>query len=466
VTLSATVTPGDALGGVEFFDGATPLGQANLVNGTATLQVPNLTAGSHTLTGLYLGDAATPPHPQSTSSPVALTVNSGSSNGKQNTTTTLSGSTNLITSAQSLFLKAFVTPAGATGDVQFTDSGTPLSTVALSGGVATLVISTLSIGTHNLAATYMGDANFNPSTSSPAGGLSLAPNADTGLATFRVEGSDGSANAAGLKVTVLPVPSVSISAPTPSSTADQPVPRVTLSPAYTVPLTARFTLSFTPDRADLPESYTNPDVKFIGGSATSEPIDIPANSSEPVLLPAVQLGTAAGTIMVKLAALTTSTGLSVLPETAPAAAITVGRFVPSIVPGSVRIVKNASAGLSVSLDASSTTCDLSSANLTVQAASGARLHGGQATISLTAPAASWLPGAAANCGVAEGGAFSVTIPFTDLADTAAIGAISVTLTNSAGTSAAVSEAVHGMSVRPALGGQSRPGLEGAPAFRP
>jgi hypothetical protein len=450
VTLSATVTPSNALGGVLFLDGATPIGQGNLVNGTATLQVSTFTAGSHTLTGLYLGDAATPPHPQSTSSPVTLMVTVN--NGKQNTTTTLTGSTDLITSSQSLTLKAFVTPAGATGDVQFTDSGSPLSIVSLANGVATLIISTLSIGSHSLAATYMGDANFNPSTSSPAGG-SPAIGSQTALAVFQVEGGAGPANAAGLKVTVLPVPSVSISVLTPSSTADQPVPRVTLSPAYTLPLTAKFTLSFTPSRPNLPEGYTNPDVKFIGGSVTSEPISIPADSSEPVWLPAVQLGTVAGTITVKLAALTTSTGLSVLPDTPPAATITVGKFVPSIVPGSVRIVKNTASGLSVLLDASATACDLSSANLTFQAASGAR---SDTTVSLTVPAASWLPGTAADCGVADGGAFSLAIPFLYSVDTTAIGSISVSLTNSAGTSPAVSGEVHGTRVRPELGGRSRP----------
>jgi len=446
VTLSATVAPSNALGSVQFLDGATSLGQGDLVGGNVTFHVSSFTAGSHTLTARYLGDAATPPHPSSTSSPVTLTVTSG--NGKQDTTITLTGSVEQLAFGASLSLKAFVTPAGATGDVQFTDSGSPLSIVALTNGVATLVISSLSIGSHSLAATYMGDANFNPSTSNPDDGLPATPsNAETAQAVVRAEGSSGPANTAGLKVTVLPVPSLSISAPTPSSTADQPVPRVTLSPAYALPLTARFTLSFTPDRANLPESYTNPDVKFMGG-VTSETISIPANSSEPVLLPAIQLGMTAGTITVTLADLTTSAGLSVLPANPPAAAIPVGKFVPSIVPGSVRIVKNASSGLAVLLDASSTTCDLSSANLTVRTTLGGRLDRDQATVSLTAPAASWFPGAAANCGVADGGAFSLTIPFPYPVDTTAIGTVSVTLTNSAGTSTAVSG---GSITRPATG---------------
>ena len=434
VTLSATVTPSNAPGSVQFFDGSTPLGQSAVAGGIATFQVSTFTAGTHTLTGKYLGDALIPPTPANTSSPVTLTVTTG----KQNTTTSLSGSVDVLTSGQSLLLTATVTPAAATGDVQFADFGTPFALVALINGTATLRTSSLAVGPHSLSASYLGDANFNPSTypASSVPGLTLNP-AAVENAQRAVKPQDLAA-AAALKVTVLPLPSVSISAPTPSSTADQPAPQVTVSPAYTLPLTATFTLSFTPNAASLPESYTNPDVKFMGGSTTSEPVSIPANSSEPVLLPAVQLGTVAGTVTVRLATLTTSAGHSVLPASPLTATIPVGRFVPSIVPGSVRIVRNPSSGFSVFLDASSTTCDLTGANLTFTAASGAQLNGSQATVSLTAPAAAWFPATAATCGVANGGAFSVAIPFPDSVDPTATGTVAVTLTNAAGTSTAVS----------------------------
>jgi hypothetical protein len=152
VTLSATVIPG-ATGSVQFFDGGTLLGQASLSAGAAALPVSTFAVGNHTLTAKYLGDTVYPP---STSNSVTLVVN------KANTTTSLS------TSGQPLILTATVSPAGATGQVQFFDGSSLLATVTLTNGFASFTItSTLSPGNHTLSATYLGDANFNPSTSSP-----------------------------------------------------------------------------------------------------------------------------------------------------------------------------------------------------------------------------------------------------------------------------------------------------------
>jgi hypothetical protein len=431
VILSATVTPSNAPGSVQFFDGATPLGQRDVSGGVATFQVSSFTAGTHTLTAKYLGDALTPPTPPNTSSPVTLTVTTG----KQNTTTSLSGSTDMITSGQSLVLVATVTPATATGDVQFADFGNPIAIVALINGTATFRVSSLSIGSHSLSAAYMGDANFNPSTYPASASTVLTLSSATPDATARAVKAQDLSTASSLRVTVLAQPSLSISIPTPLSTADQSAAKVTLSPAYALPLTATFDLSFTPSGGSVSEEYTNPDVKFASGSTTSEAISIPANSSEPVALPAFQLGTLAGTITLKLATLTTSMGHSLLAANPPSAIVPVGRFVPSIVPGSVRVV-NSSSGLSVVLDASSTTCDLTSANLTISPAAGALATSGRPTFSLTSPAAEWFAGAAANCGLANGGAFTVSIPFANSVDPADLNTVSVTLTNSSGTSAA------------------------------
>jgi hypothetical protein len=114
--------------------------------------------------------------------------------------------------------------------------------------------------------------------------------------------------------------------------------------------------------------------------------------------------------------------------------ITVPRLVPVIVPGSVKITNITASGFQVFLDASSTPRDLTSANFTFTAASGTQLNGTSFTVSLTSTAAPWFdPGNAT--AVSNGGAFSLTIPFTFSGDTSAIGSVSVTLTNSVGTSA-------------------------------
>jgi len=47
-----------------------------------------------------------------------------------------------------------------TGSVTFSDGGTALGTAHLSGGITTLTISTLSVGSHSITAAYGGDGNF------------------------------------------------------------------------------------------------------------------------------------------------------------------------------------------------------------------------------------------------------------------------------------------------------------------
>ena len=64
-------------------------------------------------------------------------------------------------------LKATVSPASATGTVQFMDGATALGTSAVSGGSATLAVSTLAAGAHVMTAIYSGDAVTAGSTSAP-----------------------------------------------------------------------------------------------------------------------------------------------------------------------------------------------------------------------------------------------------------------------------------------------------------
>jgi hypothetical protein len=74
VTLTASVAPtsGVASGQVEFFDGATLLGTASLVNGVASLQTSALALGSHRLLAAFVGSSGFLP---STSPAVPLTIN-------------------------------------------------------------------------------------------------------------------------------------------------------------------------------------------------------------------------------------------------------------------------------------------------------------------------------------------------------------------------------------------------------
>jgi hypothetical protein len=129
-----------------------------------------------------------------------------------------------------------------------------------------------------------------------------------------------------------------------------------------------------------------------------------------------------------------------VPTPAPSVAITVPRLAPIIVPGSVKITNVTASGFQVFLDASSTPRDLTSGNFVFTATSGSTLNGGSQNsqiVSLTSVATPWFdPSNAA--GVSNGGAFSLTVPFTFNGSISALGTVSVTLINSVGTSAAVS----------------------------
>ena len=165
VTVTATVTPskpGSPTGNVSFFDGATMLGTSAL---NASLQAAftssTLAAGAHSITAAYAGDTN---FSASTSTALAQTVNKAAS------TTTLASSKNPSSFGQSISLTATVksaTTGTPGGNVTFKDGALTLATGNLnSSGVATFTSSTLSVGTHSLAATYNGSSSFLAGTSS------------------------------------------------------------------------------------------------------------------------------------------------------------------------------------------------------------------------------------------------------------------------------------------------------------
>jgi hypothetical protein len=90
--------------------------------------------------------------------------------GTTASTIQLTASSYNATVGTSITLTAMVTSSSATGTVTFTDvtAGT-LGSGALSGGVATLTISTLTAGPHTITAAYSGDDTYAASTSSSIG---------------------------------------------------------------------------------------------------------------------------------------------------------------------------------------------------------------------------------------------------------------------------------------------------------
>ena len=174
VTYTATVTAtapavGTRTGTVNFQDGGVTIAgcgaQAVAVNGKATCVVSYPGPGSHTISGVYSGDAN---FNTSTSPNLTQTVNMG------NTTTAVASSANPSVSGQSVTFTATVTataPAAGTrtGTVNFQDGGVTIAgcgaqAVAVNGK-ATCVVSYPGPGSHTISGVYSGDANFNTSTS-------------------------------------------------------------------------------------------------------------------------------------------------------------------------------------------------------------------------------------------------------------------------------------------------------------
>jgi hypothetical protein len=172
---------GTPSGAVTFNDGTNTLGSASLDNtGRASLTVNSLTAGSHNITANYGGDISF----LASSASVSQTV------GKSPTSTTLTAAPNPSGFGESVTLSITVVADGGgagipSGSVSVLDAGTAIGTTALDNtGKAVLSISTLSVGTHSLTATYSGDANFNPSSTSGTGGVTLVVNQSSTITTL------------------------------------------------------------------------------------------------------------------------------------------------------------------------------------------------------------------------------------------------------------------------------------------
>ena len=155
ITLTATVSPATASGKITFFNGNQKLGIGVVKAGVATLSLSTLPEGSNDLTASYSGDGSDLPGTSPTLDQIVRVP----------TATTLTSSPNPSNLNQSVTLSATVKPSAATGTVTFLHGSTVLGTGKLEKGTATLVISTLSAGSHALTASYGGAKLTGPSVS-------------------------------------------------------------------------------------------------------------------------------------------------------------------------------------------------------------------------------------------------------------------------------------------------------------
>ncbi|HTJ70685.1 MAG TPA: Ig-like domain repeat protein [Actinospica sp.] len=168
VQITAAVAPvapatGTPTGTVTFTVDGTAGSPVTLASGGATLTLPALSAGSHTITAAYSGDSTFAP---ATSAALTQTI------GPAQTSTTLSSSANPSADGQTVTVTATVTatsPGAGTpsGTVLFTVDGVQQSPAAtLTAGAASLTLPELSPGTHTITASYQGSTSYTASSSS------------------------------------------------------------------------------------------------------------------------------------------------------------------------------------------------------------------------------------------------------------------------------------------------------------
>jgi len=202
---------------------------------------------------------------------------------------------------------------------------------------------------------------------------------------------------------------------------------VQLSQASSAEYTGTLSLALTPNSSvtGLPAGYLG-DAGFVSSTGTksaSSTLTIPASTTS-VAFPTFDPGTVAGNIGITL---------TIGSQTAASSSVTIAPAAPIIEAGSVQITDLTSTGFNVELVATSTTRDLQTATFTFNAAAGAQINGTNFTVNVSSLLSNWF---ASSSGLTYGGAFSLTIPFTLSGSSSAIASVTVTLTNSVGTSAA------------------------------
>ncbi|MFL6108189.1 MAG: beta strand repeat-containing protein [Marmoricola sp.] len=171
VTFTATVTPGvgsGPTGGVQFIvDGSAFGSPVPLSGGSATsAAISTLGLGNHTVVATYNGDAS---FATSTSSTVVFKVRVP----LLPASASLSVSPSSTVYGQGVTLSSHITTTSGsgtpTGSVTFSEGGTVFGTAAVDGsGDASVVATTIPVGSHSVVATYSGDDEYNGAVSSPS----------------------------------------------------------------------------------------------------------------------------------------------------------------------------------------------------------------------------------------------------------------------------------------------------------
>lgn len=273
-------------------------------------------------------------------------------------------------------------------------------------------------------------------TLSSGGTLSGTPTV-SGTQTIAVTVTDSSVltapntGSASLALTIAPLPALTLTG-LPTTAGQQALFTAALTSAFSLPLSGTLTLTFAPTGG-----IDDPNIEFVqnGASTGSRQVSftIAAGSTTAVFTNGttrLATGTVTGAITIAPSALTYDGGS--IPAAAPST-ITIKPTPPVI---TRLIITDVSGGFNIAVTGYSTPRDMSSALFHFTPTTGTNLSATEVTVPLSTPFVNWYASGASD---AFGSEFTVTVPFTFQVSSgpvsiAPVAALTVSLTNSIGTS--------------------------------
>jgi len=465
-TAVVTGTDGNPLSGgtAAFTVDGVAIGSASVVNGLASVTDASLTGGTHqvvltytdaaltlsnntTLTVNKASPTLTWPTPAPINTSTALSAAQLDATAKGITSASLPGATVYNPAAGSMLtagtdtLSVIFTPADtvdyttATAQVTITVSYTPLSisvaaptSAALSTNPTTIAI-TGSGFTSTTIAELNGTALPTKVSSATALTATLAPSFLSAVGTYHLTVYDSvsklTSNALTFTVTA-PAADLTVSVPSQPTSADQPMIGLVLNTAYPSALAGTMTLSFTPGSSN---GVDDPAVQFATGGRTFS-FTVPAGSTATPQV-ALQTGTVAGTINVTLSL--TADGVDVTPAGVSPITLVIAPGAPVVT--SVTFTNSGTGQLTVVVNGFSNTRDMSKADFVFTGTGASALGSSTASVTTTSLFTPWYASATSD---AYGSEFTYTQNFQLSQPDSGITGVSVTLTNSIGTSESVS----------------------------
>ena len=215
--------PGDATGMLTVTVDGKSYSQ-ELVNGKATVTIPELGVGSHNITVSYSGDSKYAPASKSSVvvvNPVNATGNTtgnateGNATGNTTGNDTGNATVPLVNVSDDAFTipengsdYSISLPGDATGTLTVTVDGVPYSQ-NLTNGKATVTIPELGVGSHNITVSYSGDSKYVPISKSSV--VVINPVNTTGNNTGNITDGNNTGNTTGNATGNTTAPSVNVS---------------------------------------------------------------------------------------------------------------------------------------------------------------------------------------------------------------------------------------------------------------